>query len=245
MIPPVDDHDPGSDQRRRLPIEAERLGPVTVDRVVLPRSGHVDEILRPTDMDVLLDRVADDPEQNLPYWAEIWPSGIALADAITQRPEEVRGRPVLELGSGIGVTGVAAVRAGAQRTVADYAPEALALCRHNTLRNTAREPATLQLNWPQPRPELFRLAGEGFPLVLTADVLYEARDVDPLLLLLRPLVAPDGLLWLAEPGRPVAARFLQVARAAGWHVESDLHPGPWPDPKDAGVVVSLHRLWRS
>ena len=31
-------------------------------------------------------RAAGDPEQNLPYWAEIWPSGIALADDGTPPP---------------------------------------------------------------------------------------------------------------------------------------------------------------
>ena len=211
---------------------------------MLPLSGQPNYMLRPTDMDRLVDRVAYDPEQNLPYWAEIWPSGIALADAITERPGTVRGRRVLEVGAGLGVTAIAALRADAALTVADYASDALAFCRHNALRNAGREPRTLQLNWRRPEPALFDLAGAGFPVVLAADLLYETRDVDPLLVLLNRVVAPDGLLWLAEPGRAVACRFLEAASAAGWQAESDTHPGPWPDPKDAGVVVGLHRLRR-
>ena len=34
-------------------------------------------VTRPADTDALLERSTDDPEQNLPYWAELWPSGVA------------------------------------------------------------------------------------------------------------------------------------------------------------------------
>ncbi len=104
---------------RRLRNEARRLGPLTDEPLVLPWSGAVYHILRPTDTDRLLDRAAADPEQNLPYWAELWPSGIAIADAIVARPELFRDRRVLELGSGLGVTAVAALGAGAALIVAD------------------------------------------------------------------------------------------------------------------------------
>lgn len=218
--------------------------PLTHTTISLPWSGQTLRIAHPADIDPLLDAVANDPEQNLPYWAELWPSGIALADAILRHPASVRGFRVLELGCGLGVTAAAALMAGADLTVTDYAEEALLLCRANARANAAREPATMRINWRQPPEELFELAGEGFPIVLAADVLYESRDVQPLLQLAGRLVAPNGLLWLAEPGRPVAARFLELARDAGWDGISEKHSGPWPDPNDARVEVGLHRLRR-
>ena len=57
--------------------------------------------------------------------------------------------------------------------------------------------------------------------MLAADVLYERRDVEPLLALVERVVAPGGELWLAEPGRPPAARFLESIRARGWIEESE------------------------
>ena len=238
---------PGVDERlRRLRAEAERIdGSLANVRLDLPRSGRRYEIVRPTDTEGLLDRAAADPEQNLPYWSEIWPSGIALADAIARQPNALRGKRVLEIGSGLGVTAIAALQAGAELTVADYSPESLLLCRHNALRNAGREPATLQINWRRPSAALFDLAGAGFPVLLAADVLYESRDVAPLLALLDCLVAPDGFVWLAEPGRPVAKRFLDAAREAGWQGTTRSHPGPWPDPKDDWVVVGVHKLRRT
>ena len=202
-------------------------------------------VLQPTDMDALLDGAADDPEQHLPYWAELWPSGIALASAIMASPAALSGKRVLELGCGLGATAIAALRAGADLIAADYSPESLTLCRYNTLRNTGIEPVTVRLNWRQPGPELYASAGDGFPIVLAADVLYEARDIEPLLTLLDRILAPDGMLWLAEPGRPPASRFLDAARSAGWEGPSSTDAGPWPDPKDDGVVVGVHRLRRA
>lgn len=228
-----------------LRAELDAIGPLIDEAVPLPRSGHPLTITRPTDMDGLLDRIAGDPEQNLPYWAELWPSGIALADAILREPDLVHGKAVLELGCGAGTTAAAAILAGAHLTVTDYAPEALTLCRYNTLVNAAAEPAAaVQLNWRAPDAGFLRLAGAGFPVVLVADGLYETRDIEPLLALAGRIVAPGSLLWLAEPGREVAARFLERARAEGWDGPSDQHAGPWPDAADDGVRVGLHRLRR-
>lgn len=77
-------------------------------------------------------------------------SGVALADEIVAEPGLLAGQPTFELGSGIGITAAMALRAGAVLTVADYAPEALALCRLNALLNAGREPATIRCNWREP-----------------------------------------------------------------------------------------------
>ncbi len=202
-------------------------------------------ILRPVDYDRLIDDAAADPEQNLPYWAELWPSGVALAGKIARDPAIVQGRRVLELGCGLGVTAVAALRAGADLLVTDYSLEALALCSLNTLEQAGAEPETLRVNWRDPGSSAHG-AGVGFPVVLAADVLYERRDVDPLLAFVERVVAPNGELWLAEPGRPPAARFLESIGARGWIEECEPCSGPWPDPEDnrKGIVVMIHRLRR-
>jgi predicted nicotinamide N-methyase len=202
-------------------------------------------IARPVDFDRLIDDAAADPEQNLPYWAELWPSGVALAAKIAREPVIMQGKRVLELGCGLGVTAVAALRAGADLLVTDYSPEALALCSLNALEQAGTQPRTLRVNWRNPGSNLHG-AGDEFPVVLAADVLYEGRDVDPLVALVEQVVAPDGELWLAEPGRPPAAQFLGSIGARGWIKESERCPGPWPDPEDnrKGIVVTIHRLRR-
>ena len=220
------------------------LGPLDVLDVRLPGSGALYHITRPTDVDRLIDAMANDPEENLPHWAEVWPSGIALADAVLAAPEVVGGRRVLELGCGLGVTAIAALQSGADLTVTDYAPGALGLCHLNTRANAGREPATAQLNWRRPSEDFMALAGAGFPVVLAADVLYEARDIEPLLALAERTVAPGGLLWLAEPGRPIAREFVRRAESLGWRRDQCVHSGPWAEDRDAAVVVTVYRLYK-
>ena len=238
-------HSAVASRRSELLAELAPVGPLRLDRVDLPDTTESLMISRPVDYDRLIDDASTDPEQNLPYWAELWPSGVALAAKIARDPAIVQGRRVLELGCGLGVTAVAAMRAGADLLVSDYSAEALALCSLNALEQTGTQPETLRLNWRDPGTSLDG-AGNGYPVVLAADVLYERRDVDPLLALIERIVARDGELWLAEPGRPPAARFLESIGARGWIEESDRCCGPWPDAEDnrKGIVVSIHRLQR-
>lgn len=218
-------------------------GGATIERSVqLPWTGRNYAITMPSEFDSLLDQVADDPEQNLPYWAEIWPSGIALADLIEQTPDFCQGQRVIEVGCGLGLTAIAALRAGAELTVIDYAQAALDLCRRNCRGNADREPTALPMNW-RTAEQTAALTVEGeFEVVLAADVLYERRDIDPLLSLIPRVIETGGVVWLAEPGRPVAAEFLVRVDLLGWERRSLEHRGPWPDEADTGVVVGLHEL---
>lgn len=71
-----------------------------------------------------------------PYWAFVWPGGQALARHILDNAYLVDGKTVLDIGSGSGISAIAAKRAGAARvTAADPDPMAsLAIgmnARHN------------------------------------------------------------------------------------------------------------------
>ncbi len=183
-------------------------------------------------------------EKQLPYWVDIWPSGVALADLALSRADDLAGKPVLELGCGLGVTATAALAAGADLAVADYAPLSLAFCRLNALRNVERVPHPLAFNWREPLPEVLTRLGHlpPFPIILAADILYERRDIAPVLALIERLLAPDGQLWLAEPGRQTARAFLNALTAAGWRGTTEQFDGPWPGGQAARVRIHLlHR----
>jgi predicted nicotinamide N-methyase len=223
----------------------ERLGPLEDVTVRLPRSGVEYRITKPNDIDSLLAIAENDPEENLPYWAALWPSGIALADEILAAPELLRHRRVLELGTGLGVTAMAALSVGTDLVVTDYAEESLQLAIYNITENGLTEPSAMQMNWRNPSRQFRNLVGEGFPVVLAADVLYEQRDIEPLLELVEWIVAPGGLLWLAEPRRSSAGRFVELAMERGWTDEMVEYDGPWPEMEDTGVKVRVHRMRRT
>jgi predicted nicotinamide N-methyase len=155
-------------------------------------------ILRPPDAEALLSEEAFEHEEFLPYWAELWPSAVALAGALCGRPLE--GLRVLELGCGLGLPSIVAALGGARVLATDWSPEALEVTAANAARNGA-ELETALVSWADPGPLVRRAPWE---LVLGADVLYERRNVDQLLDLLPRL---GGEVLIAEPGRPPAKRF--------------------------------------
>ena len=180
---------------------------------------------------------------HMPYWALLWPSGMALAEALLASPGIARQGRTLELGCGLGVTAVAALHVGAALWTADCFTEALAFCRYNTLRNTGRRAHPLLLDWRGVAGREACLAVGPFALVLGADVLYELEDVAPLLELVPRLLAPGGAFWLAEPGRRVSLAFTTAATARGWRDESTEYERIWPhDTKPTRVTVHRYIL---
>jgi len=158
-------------------------------------------LLRPDSPEALIDEEAFVEDEFLPYWAELWPAATALAEALP----DVRGVRVVELGCGLGLTSLVAAGKGADVTATDWAPDAIELLRENAKRNGLQLRAEVR-DWREPWDETFDLA-------LAADVLYEHRNVEPLLDRVREL-APEALVGLA--GRPYEAEFL---RRAGPHEE--------------------------
>ena len=166
-------------------------------------------IRRPPNPGDLIDeeRFADD--EYMPYWAELWSAGVALARHLMVLPG-LEGLRVLELGAGLGLPSIAASLRGAEVLATDWADDALPLLRENALRNGA-DMETLPVDWRH-ADEL--VARGPWDLVLAADVLYEERNVEPLATLLarlgvRALVADPGRTYL-EPFRDAVGRAFAV-----------------------------------
>ncbi|HEV8103148.1 MAG TPA: methyltransferase domain-containing protein [Gaiellaceae bacterium] len=130
----------------------------------------------------------------MPYWAELWPAGRALAEALPPVAELC----VVELGCGLGLPSLVASARGAQVVATDWAADAVELLAENAARNGLAVVAEVR-DWRQ-------TWSERFDLVLAADVLYERRNVEPLVERLQEL-APIALLALA--GRPYEDTFLR------------------------------------
>ncbi|HWV11138.1 50S ribosomal protein L11 methyltransferase [Pseudomonas sp. GD03944] len=112
-------------------------------------------------------RILEEP----PYWCFCWASGLVLARWLADHPEWVRGKRVLDFGSGSGVAAIAAAKAGALEVVAcDLDPVALDACRANAALNGV----TLSYS-----PDFFAEA-DRFDLIIVADVLYDRANL-PLL----------------------------------------------------------------
>ena len=129
-----------------------------------------------------------------PFWAFAWPGGQALARYLLDNPDVVRGREVLDIGSGSGIVAIAAAKAGASRVTAaeidHFAAAAIAL---NTLLNGAM--VTVETR------DLLDRAAAGWGVALAGDICYEEPMSSRALALLRRIAARGRLALLGDPGR--------------------------------------------
>ena len=188
----------------------------TVDELIPLPVGEV-ALTRPRDADALLSEEQFEHEEFLPYWAELWSSGVALAHDVARR--SLRGASVLELGCGLGLPSIAAALAGGRVLATDWSPDAVRATAANARRNGA-ELETAVVSWGAPEPVVERAP---WRYVLASDVLYESRNVNLLLELLPRLVDRSGEVLIADPRRAPAERFLERAEER-WELRSSDSP---------------------
>lgn len=166
--------------------------------------------------DELLARDSDDPDledERMPYWADLWPSALALSQYLLRNQELLVGKPTLEIGCGLGLCGMIAASMGARVTLSDYMPEPLEVVRYLWLLNRNEEPDLLQIDWRYPPQNL------QFDILLASDVSYEARAHEPLVGAIRKLLKPGGRLLLSEPRRSTANAFFKLLAQEGFLCE--------------------------
>lgn len=176
-------------------------------------AGHLWSLHRDANLEQLWDALDDNEfdEDHIPYWTELWPASIALADFLAARKREIAGRLCAEMGCGLGLAAIVGSWLGAGVAAIDLDAEALRHCRINAAANHVCQPAWICMDWRRPafRPGIFwRVWG--------ADIVYEKRFIEPVLNFLGLALAENGAAWIAEPGRGFFSAFLNAADSLGW-----------------------------
>lgn len=141
--------------------------------------------------------VSDQPP---PFWAFAWPGGQALARYLLDHPGTVAGRSVLDLGSGSGLTAIAAARAGAAAvTASELDPFAAAAIALNAQANDVCVTVT---------GDVLDSDGESADVVLAADIWYERQLADRAAGLLRRAQARGAVVLVGDIGRAFLPREL-------------------------------------
>lgn len=207
---------------------------VLTQRVI---NGHEYQLYRVPDLDRLVDEI--DPEtwkhdEKMPYWAELWPSGIELAAFVAGKLGELRNMRVLELGCGLALPSIVAARLGARVTATDYFSEALDLLTINAALNGVSL-ATREVDWRNP-PDIGR-----YDIVLAADVLYERWQTPALVDMLARTLLPSGHALVIDPDRITAREFASAAIFRGFLVATS------HTRSEAGATIfNTYRLtWRA
>jgi predicted nicotinamide N-methyase len=183
--------------------------------------GRTIRLARPADPDRLL----EDPgvldwnrrDDYMPYWAYLWPGAYLLAEAVAREPWAAdRQGPgagplqALEIGCGLGLAGLVGVAFGLHVQFTDYDQAPLDLVARSAAEN-GFDPAwftTRLLDWRD-------LPDQRFPVILGADVIYEARLVLLAANLLDKMLAPGGIGLIGSPYRVAAEEFPAAVASFG------------------------------
>jgi predicted nicotinamide N-methyase len=173
----------------------EAFGRSVRDEVTV--SGRTFVFDRPAGLDHLFDhpavRSAYAADEYIPYWADLWPAAIMLAEVVLAEPFG-EGLEALEFGCGLGVSGMAALSRGLHVTFSDVDEAAVQLAAANARLNgfTHFETAAIDLRAAPARQ---------FPVLLAADVCYELRLTEAVAKFVKAALAPGGLALLTDTDR--------------------------------------------
>jgi len=130
-----------------------------------------------------------------PFWAFAWAGGQALARYVLDHAESVAGKRVLDLASGSGLVGIAAMKAGASAvTAADIDAFAIAAIALNATANGVRlTPCNDDL--------LAAPANERWDAILAGDIFYERDTAERAFAFLSHQAALGTTVLIGDPGR--------------------------------------------
>ncbi len=157
-------------------------------------SGRTLRCLRIADLDEIIFQllsVNDYAATELPFWGKIWEASILLAAYLVAQPV-VPGRKVLEIGTGLGVSGLFAAACGHEVTLSDHKEEILRFIRANTLLNNLDNVSIINIDWNNP------VLQQRYDWVIGSEVVYHRPTYDALVEFLRQALKPHGTIFLAK-----------------------------------------------
>ena len=138
-----------------------------------------------------------------PFWAFAWAGGQALARYVLDHPKIVTGKRVLDLASGSGLVGIAAMKAGAASVLAaDIDAFALAAIAMNANANACDIKST--------GVDLLNGAPQNFDVILVGDLFYEQQTAARCLAFLQQSSAD---ILIGDPGRSYLPKELLISVA--------------------------------
>ncbi len=144
--------------------------------------------------DIFVDKLAQEGEEyieNFPFWVKIWEASVVLADHLV-RLGLGKKKEILEIGAGMGVTGLFLGAFGHTVTVTDYEEEALELLRMNAEHNGLHNVSVKKLDWNKPD-----LSGK-YDVICGSELVYNERCIKPIINLFQKYLRPDGVIYLAH-----------------------------------------------
>jgi predicted nicotinamide N-methyase len=151
-----------------------------------------------------LDREGEAYIKNFPFWVKIWEASIVLTDHLTST-NIGKNKNVLEIGAGMGITGLFLSAMGHNVTITDYEESALTLLELNVEHNELENIRIEKLDWDNPD-----LTGT-YDIICGSELIYKKAHIKPLLTLFKTFLSPEGAVFLAHDiGRQCLVPFTEM-----------------------------------
>jgi predicted nicotinamide N-methyase len=147
-------------------------------------------------------------------FGQVWPAGLALAEAMGVF--DVEGKRILELGCGLGLASLVLQRRSAEITASDVHPLAEPFLAYNAALNALPAVPYRQLRWDVPLATLGR-----FDLIIGSDILYERAHAQLLADLVDRHAEDRAEVLLVDPGRGNAMPFIRLLEERGFTCDDE------------------------
>ena len=178
------------------------------------------------DVDALVDRMIEREGRfqgvdRFPYWAELWPTALAMAHWFCRAEEPIPKGWTCELGCGLGLVGIALAKLGWRVEATDFVEDALIFAAHNArLNGVQHNHRVAYLDWRNP-------VGEPRECLVGSDIVYEKKNHRYLERILRKLLLPGGRFYLGDPQRKDADDFVSRLVAQGYSQRRETRVETW------------------
>jgi predicted nicotinamide N-methyase len=148
-----------------------------------------------------------------PYWTQVWPSALAMAEFLVKHPEYVKEKEVLELAAGLGLPSLAVADKAKKICCSDYLPEAVETIRMSVQYNGFKNVECRVLDWNK-LPEDLKP-----DVLLLSDINYDPLGFDALYEVIKKFLEKKAVVLLSTPQRLMGAPFIN--RTLPWCIHSE------------------------
>lgn len=174
--------------------------------------------LTPADPDEILDSVSQnefEKDEQLPYWADIWPSSEAIFEYCTNLSIKPNSK-ICEIGAGLGIiaSAISYSLKDSFLVSTDISKDSVYYIKDNFKRNNLQGESAC-CDW---RYSPFK---EKFDIIIGADILYEERWTEPVLDFIKGNLKPNGYALISDPHRKHWSNFKNRALEKDFTVNSE------------------------
>lgn len=162
-------------------------------------------------------------EENVPYYGNLWPAGLALADHMARIGEWLNGKRVIELGCGLALPSLVCAKLGADVVAQDIHPDVTPTLLENS-KNNLIETGKIKIEtflFQKISLEFLKKLGV-FDFVIASDILYENNQPENVAKIATTLCGRTGHIILIDPARN--PKYLQqcvdAIKACGFRADS-------------------------